>query len=133
MRKTLVQHSGESSDSAAIAEAVLTTWREMEAQLKPLIGEKGVNALFRRSLHLTRTFFSGLAIPESDRDKAALLANLKADLEGRQPADAFEASLSLLTTFTELLATLIGKSLTKRLLSMALAPPSPAINKENIS
>lgn len=133
IRKTLLQHAGKSPDSAAIAEAVLTAWHEMAAQLKPLIGERGVNVLFRRSLYLTRTSFSGLEIPEGGGDNAALLANLKADLGGRETADAFEAGLSLLATFTELLATLIGESLTGRLLSAALDPQSPAINKENLS
>jgi hypothetical protein len=131
IRKTLVQYSGESPDAGAIAEAVLITWHEMAAQFNALIGEKGVDALFRRSLHLTRTSLSRPAIPENDMDKASLLAILKADLSVRETADAFEAGLSLLATFIELLSTLIGGSLTERLLIMALAPPSPAINKEN--
>jgi hypothetical protein len=131
IRKTLEHHAGKSPDAEATAEAALNVWRKMSAQLAPLLGEKGVNVLFRRTLHLTRTSFRWLTIPEGDN--AALLTKFKADLKGRETADAFEASVSLLTTFIELLATLIGESLTGRLLSMALAPRSRVITKENIS
>lgn len=133
IRKTLAQHAGESPDAGAIAEAVLTSWHEMTVQLKPLLGERGVNALFRRTLHLMRTSFPGFVIPEGEGDSAVLLANLKADLGARDASDAYETGLSLLATFTELLATLIGGSLTERLLCTALAPQSPEINKENKS
>ena len=45
--------AGEAPDASAIAEATLNTWRQVAARLAPVIGARGVDALFSRSLHVT--------------------------------------------------------------------------------
>jgi hypothetical protein len=116
IRRILAQRAGGAADASAIAEATLSTWRQMTAQLEPLIGVRGADALFSRSLHLTSKAFPSLAIGGNREGGAALLASLKARLEACEAAVATEASLTLLVTFSDLLATLIGEPLTERLL-----------------
>jgi hypothetical protein len=133
IRRTLANLAGSAADASAVAEATLSTWHEMAARLAPVIGVQGVDVLFKRSLHLTSTTFPWLAIAGDRGDSAALLASLKTRLAGREKDVAAEASHTLLVTFTELLAALIGESLTERLLGPVWAPPSPASEQETTS
>lgn len=114
IRSTLVHRAGTAPDAAAVAEATLGTLRHLAAQLAPVIGARGVDALLTYSLHQTSRAFSWI---EGDHaDTATLLASLKARLEAREAAEALEASCALLVIFTDLLGVLIGASLTARLL-----------------
>jgi len=122
IRAKLSRLSGDASDPAALAGAALVTWNEVAAQLAPVIGGGGVDALFHRALHLTARALPWLADEREDGDIAATLARLKGRLETRDAAGAMEASLTLLTTFMELLTTLIGDSLTDRLMISVWAP-----------
>jgi hypothetical protein len=115
--KTIVNHAGKSPDSNAIAEAAVITWLEMCAQLKPVLGVRGVNILFRRSLHLTKISFPEIEISDFSESDTNLLAGLKNNLTRRETTNALESIRDLLVTFTELLASLIGDPLTKRLLA----------------
>jgi hypothetical protein len=124
IRIALTDRAGGAPDASAIAEAALSTWHLVAAQIIPVIGIGGVNVLFNRSLHLTCSSFPWLIIPGDHRDSAVLLANLKERLAGRETDAAAEASYTLLVTFVELLMSMIGDSLTERLLSTVWEPPS---------
>jgi hypothetical protein len=132
IRRTLAQRAGDTPDTSAVAEALLSTWHQMATRLAPVIGTRGVDALFSRSLHLTSSAFPWLAIAEGHGDSTAPLIRFRACLEVRETSDAAEASYALLVTFTELLATLIGESLTDRLLSPVWTPP-PTMSDQEIS
>jgi len=131
IRGTLAQGAGEAPDASAIAEATLNTWRQVMDRLAPVIGAGGVDALFSRSLHVTSKTFPWLAMAGNNGSSAALLASLKVRLAGQETAAAAEASDVLLVNFTELLATLIGASLTERLLAPVWRPPSPESEQES--
>ncbi|MDD2309406.1 MAG: hypothetical protein PHH91_07465 [Desulfuromonadaceae bacterium] len=131
IRIALVQRAGDVPDASAVAEAAISTWYRVAAQLIPVIGAGGVDVLFNRSLHLTCTAFPWLTIPGDHRDNIALFTNLKERLAGREPDTAAEASTTLLGTFVELLMSLIGESLTERLLISVWEPPSPTSAREN--
>ena len=131
IRRTLAQGAGEAPDASVIAEATLNTWRQVTDRLAPVIGARGVDALFSRSLHVTSKTFPWLAMAGNDGNSAALLAGLKLRLAGQETAAAAQASYSLLVNFTELLATLIGASLTERLLAPVWRPPSPESEQES--
>jgi hypothetical protein len=133
IRGTLARSAGDSPDASAIAEATLNTWHQVATQLAPVVGVHGVDAIFSRSLHVTSKDFPWLAMAGNDGNdgnSAALLASLKARLAGQETAAAAEASHALLVNFTELLATLIGESLTDRLLAPVWMPPLPAAEQE---
>jgi hypothetical protein len=126
----LARRAGKSPDAKAIAAAAADTWPQVTAQLAPVIGARGVDVLFRRALHLTSTAFPWLQLSGDHERGVAVLESLATRLAGQEASSASEASRALLVTFTELLATLIGESLTERLLGPVWAPPSTAPQQE---
>lgn len=133
IRRTLEQRAGSDADARAIAEAAISIWQQISVRLVRVIGVRGVDALFCRSLHLTGRSFPFLTLGGNHRDRVALLANLRACIETREKLVAAEVCLVLLVTFTELLATLIGDSLTQRLLSPIWATPIAESEQESVS
>ncbi len=133
IRITLAERTGGARDASAVAEATLDTWYQVATRLEPVIGARGVDVLFRRSLHLTCNALPWLEIVEDHGDSSALLASLKARLASREPDAAAEAGYTLLVTFIELLATLIGESLTQRLLGPVWELSLPKSEQENES
>lgn len=130
IRRVLVSRAGTAPDAGMIAEATLNIWRQMAAWLAPVIGTRGVEVLFSRALQLTSRTFPCLVVTGDQGDSAVLLASLKANLTASATNDAMEAGHALLVTFTKLLSTLIGESLTSRLLSPVLTFPSPISEQE---
>lgn len=136
IRRMLAQPAA-GEDAGAIAEAAISAWHQMAHRLAPVIGGRGVEVLFSRALHLTSQAFPWLGTVEGHGEVAAPPpARVSACLASHEPAAAAAASLALLVTFTDLLATLIGDSLTDRLLDpvwlSAASPPSDA-EQENAS
>jgi hypothetical protein len=116
IRKTLAHRAGEFRDASIVAGATISIWNEIAALLEPVIGRRGVDVIFRRSLYLVSKDFALLALNDKNEDNSALLANLNARLASLYTENAAEAGYILLLTFTELLTTLIGEPLTERLL-----------------
>lgn len=134
IRGALIHRAGNAPDSGAVAQATLEVWNQVAALLAPVIGTRGVDVLFSRSLHLTGRTFSLLIIAAGDqRDMAVLLGEVNARLMSCETNEALEASHALLVTFTELLSSLIGESLTEQLLRPAWAVPPPASIQETES
>jgi hypothetical protein len=133
IRRTLTHRAGGAPDSNAVADAALSTWHQMAARLAPLIGARGFDALFNRSVHVTGETFPWLALVEMEEHGAAQLASLGIHLADRDPDVAAEASYVLLVTFTVLLETLIGESLTKHLLEPVWTPLSANSEEESKS
>jgi hypothetical protein len=117
IRTTMEQRAGSHPEANAISGAAATTWRLVEAQLVPVIGARGLDILFRRALHQTTTAFPWLAASVDRGGSTGPLPSLMACLATQPTAAAAEAACALLLTFAELLATLIGESLTERLLA----------------
>ena len=133
IRRTLTHHAGDSPDSRAVAEATLIIWNLVSNRLAPVIGTKGVDVLFRRSLHLAAAVFPLFSIPGAQADNTSLFENIKGRLADQKIAAAMEAGCTLLITLTELLTTLIGESLTERLLGTVWVSPSHSSKQENVS
>jgi hypothetical protein len=100
-----------------VAETSLAIWRRIAAQLAPVIGVRGVDALFGRALHLASREFPWLAQPLADEPRADPMASGCGRLQVRDGPAALEAAAALLDTFSDLLATLIGTPLCERLLA----------------
>jgi hypothetical protein len=58
----LLHSAGGFLDVNVIAEATLGTWHKVVTQLAPVIGVRGIDALFNRSLNLTSSIFSWLVV-----------------------------------------------------------------------
>ena len=130
IRRTLVPE-GAGAEAQPVSEATFGIWQRVAAQLTPVIGARGVDVLFRRSLHVTGAEFPWLIVAGDGGHIAALIDELKARFAAHDPATATTASYALLVTFTELLASMIGGALTDRLLDPVWVPPSPEQAKES--
>ena len=116
-------------DPVEVAAAAVSTWRSVEAALSPIIGKRGVAALYQRSLFLTRVLHPCLASVHEGALQPGEFAALHGVLSKQPAATAAAASHALLETFRGLLANLIGEALTERLLKSVWDKPSngPAV------
>jgi len=104
------------ADAAQVADAFVKTWRAIETALTPIIGSKGVAALYNRSLHLASSAHPWLAVLRESDATAIDLVALKSLATQQTGALAAGGADALLQTFYQLLGSLIGPSLTERLL-----------------
>ena len=119
----LAHRIGSDADAAQVADAIVATWQEIDAALTPIIGQRGVAALYRRSTYLAASAHPWLSARKGVQTVMDLAA-LKSVLARQSSADAAAGGGTLLQTFYELLATLVGPSLTERLLRSVWAPSS---------
>ena len=115
---TLAQRAAEGADAAQIADAVGATWKRIDAALTPIIGQGSVAVLYMRSLHLIDAAYPWMAGLHQREGAHSIvdLAGLRAVLTSQDGDTAAAAGGALLQTFYELLASLVGPSLTERLL-----------------
>jgi hypothetical protein len=95
---------------------VVSVWRDIDTSLAPVIGHRGVAALFGRSLHLIRTDYPGLTAPYERIPDRIDFASLQSSLSQLTSANVVTISGALLDKFVQLLINLIGVALTERLL-----------------
>lgn len=104
------------ADAAQIADALVATWQEINAALTPIIGERGVAALYKRSLYLTSAAYPWLSDRHEGPQTSIDLVILKSVLAQQSSANAAAGGGALLQTFYELLTVLVGASLSEQLL-----------------
>lgn len=114
----LAEQVEQGADSVQIADAIVSTWIAVDAALAPIVGQPTVAVLYMRSRHLASRAFPWLRPEQQARIEMDLPA-LRSLLLQQDPASAGVGGGALLRTFYELLASLIGPSLTERLLSAA--------------
>lgn len=104
------------ASSEEVAALVATNFKDIHDALAPIVGQRGMAALYRRTLHLCRAGNAWLPVgaegTASEMDVSALISVLSRQTS----AEAASAGTQLLESFRALLATLIGESLTERLL-----------------
>ena len=108
-----VQHGSSSSD---IAQFVVTSCFELDKALTPIIGQRGLVALLKRSMHLASSKQAWLSDCQEGFDLKADLTELMATLSLQTPDSAARGGGSFLEQFHQLLTALVGPSLTERLL-----------------
>lgn len=113
---SLAHRVGPDAEIARIAQAIVSTLQDMDAALTPIIGQQGVAALYRRSLHLCASQHPRLASTCDSVQASQDPTTLNSVLVEQSEADAWFFGEALLMTYYELLTTLIGPSLTARLL-----------------
>ena len=133
MQQPLANRVDADDGAAQIAAAVLAIWDEIDDALTPIVGPLGLVALYRRTVHLAAALHPWLA----GRDEGVLTdtdpAVLKSVLAQRSSAEAAAGGSAFLNTFHELLASLIGPSLTARLLRSVWEPPSSGVAAQDTS
>jgi len=130
MRSEMIQSAlragaAEGADSKTVASATVRALTLLLAELKPLVGELALRALYVRSLHLARSSFERPSAAHLESPDE-LLAPLHRDLVTRAPAQARGAAEALLLALANLLVSLIGGPLTDRLLHKAWGNPPAA-------
>lgn len=111
----LARRAGSEAPAQRMADTVVGVLREIEAALGPVIGAGGASALLDRSLHRAAETYPWLA-QARDAHGAALDCDRLGHTLAAQPGDAIAAAgAQILQAFHELLASLVGHSLTQRL------------------
>jgi hypothetical protein len=98
----------------AIADGSIDLWRRLCTELSAIIGDRGFQTLYARSIHLLRPQYPWL---EEGNDPA--FEQLRNCLEQQEAALAGAASTALLNLFTDTLIVLIGEPLTTAILHAA--------------
>lgn len=98
---------------------LIQSWRRLADQLGPLIGDSGFCALYGRACRLAGPEFKWLAETPPCKTRDSQISALDELLASVAPDHAKAAHAALLKTFTELLASLIGQALARRLLDAA--------------
>lgn len=104
-----------------IADGLFQRLEQVRNVLAPVIGEGGVVALFERSRQLSSRPHAWLAAAAPGLRSGMDLAELRSVVARQDDQAAAAGAASLLKTFHDLLAGLIGEPLTRQLLG---APPS---------
>ena len=120
----LVSRVGQGADAVQVGDAMFAIWEEIDDALTPILGQRGMAALYDRSLHLAAAGHPWLAAPDERDPPAVGPAALKSALARRSSAVAMAGASAFLQTFHELLASLVGASLTERLLRPVWSIPS---------
>ncbi len=110
--------------AAQVADAAVATWRNVDAALSPIIGPRGVRALYERSIHVTRAAHPCIEPTQEAGVQPGEFAALHAALAQQTSANAAAANGALLQAFCDLLTILIGASLTEQLLRTVWDPSS---------
>jgi len=112
----LTRLGGNGAGSAQIAEVIVSTLQDIDAALSPVIGKGGVAALYKRSLYLAAASHPPFIGLHEGAPTVLDMDALTAALSLQTGADAAGSGGALLQAFYELLASLVGPSLTDRLL-----------------
>jgi len=128
--------AGRVTDDASaeqIADAIAALWQEIDQSLHPIIGHRGVAALYNRSLLLTTADYPWLAIGHQGSAASVDPSALKAALAQQAAAEAATGGIALFQSFHDLLASLVGASLTDRLLHSVWARSAGASPAQDTS
>lgn len=110
----------------AVVDVTIFLWERLAIELISIIGEEGFQSLYVRSARLNSVAFPWLLLdhesPAYSQSSDSRFAGLQMSLENRKltdPAQIDEACKKLLMTFVDILALLIGDSLTASILRSA--------------
>lgn len=113
------KHASEQAQFVAIA--AVGRWETIVEVLSPILGQRGVAALYRRTLNLAGASHPCL-IEAHESDEPLSFKRLRRVLAQQSPDAAAAATDASLETFHGLLNSLIGISLTQRLLGSVWSP-----------
>ncbi|TPG08514.1 hypothetical protein EAH75_19325 [Rhodanobacter glycinis] len=128
---TLVQRARDGADVQQLAEFIVSAWQTIETFLSPIIGQRSVATLYKRSFYLASRKHPWLMDMHEGMQATMNLAALKAALLEQSSAEIAAGAGVALQMFYEVLTNLIGASLTERLLRSVWADLLPAPTQDN--
>ena len=108
--------------SVEVARVAILLWRNIDAALSPAIGRAGVRVLLRRSLHLMWGVHPWLATCRKHAENETAFDALQSAFASQSAEEAIQGNLALLQAFSDVLASIIGVSLSRQLL-LSVSPP----------
>ena len=125
-----------SQPGVSVADTSISLWTRLAAELVLLIGDGGFAPLYVRSVQLSAASFPwlrpiGEVTPLANGD--GRFSGLKRGLDGQGYDEASQASAVLLNTFIDMLARLIGETLTIGILRSAWTDTSFDLVDEELS
>jgi len=115
-----------------VVETTLGLWSRFAPELTAVVGAGGFMSLYSRSVKLTGGRYPWVLSELSKPTCGDGLSELRACLGHQTPAQAHLASEDLLNVFFDLLASLIGESLTGQILDSAWSSPAPEMPMRNL-
>lgn len=103
----------------AVVDITVSLWERLAVELVSLIGDGGFQSVYHRSGMLAAGRYPWLVLDSPAHRSEFQFAALRRSLEGRDPTEAGEASVALLSTFLDILTSLIGELLMTNLLHSA--------------
>jgi len=128
---TLVQRARDGTDVQELADFVVSAWQTLETSLSPIIGQRSVATLYKRSFYLASRKHPWLMDMHEGMQATMNLAALKAALLEQSSSEIAVGAGSALQMFYEVLTNLIGASLTERLSRSVWAELLPASTQDN--
>ncbi len=114
------------ADVGQVADTIVDLWQEIDQTLSPIVGHRGMAALYSRSLKLAAVAYPWLASAASGVLADIDLAAMRTVLLQQTAEQAAAGGSALFETFRELLASLVGAALTERLLRSVWTASSDA-------
>ncbi|MDN2710581.1 hypothetical protein O0880_14235 [Janthinobacterium sp. SUN118] len=105
-------------DPSTVVDVSIRLWEQLAAELSQIIGERGVESMYARSLHQSQKQFVWLE-PHPPQALQSAMSALRASLMGQSNAVACEASTEMMMHFIDTLILLIGELLTNSILLKA--------------
>lgn len=112
----LEQRARQGASAEHLADVILAVWRQIGSALAPVIGQRGVSALYRRCLHRAGASHPWMAAARGTDPAEMELSALKAALVRQESMQVAAAGAALLLSFHELIESLIGPGLSRQLL-----------------
>ena len=112
----LAHYAGPAVGAEAIGAAADRAYDDLVRVLAPVVGDHGVSALADRAVHNVQRRYTWLIQTREPQYTEQEFSQVIAAVKRQDPAVATEAAAAVFATFLALLATLIGKRLTDRLL-----------------
>jgi hypothetical protein len=128
---TLARRASEGADVQQLADFVVLAWKTIEASLSPIIGQRSVATLYKRSFYLASREHPWLMDIHEGMQTTMNLAMLKAALIEQGSGEIVAGAGGALQMFYEVLTNLIGASLTERLLRSVWADLLPAPTQDH--
>ncbi len=113
----LAHRTRNETGAGSVSTCVVSLCEEIGVALTPIVGPRGVAALYKRSLFLTSREHPVLSGLHENIQSTMELSRLAATLTALSEIEANNVGAALLQSFYELLDSLVGLSLTERLLS----------------
>ncbi|PHV48135.1 hypothetical protein CSQ91_20240 [Janthinobacterium sp. BJB301] len=105
-------------DPGAVVNVSIRLWEQLATELNQIIGERGVESMYARSLHQSQKQFNWLT-PHPPQALEAAMRALRASLQGQADTAACAASTAMMMHFINTLILLIGELLTNSILLKA--------------